>query len=56
MTRKISFFLSALRQLQQRGENTQRTGFSVPLRFKSNLSNHRGAAESRSGKLLYSEE
>jgi len=43
VTHKISAFLSALRQLLQVGEPTQRTGFSVPLRFKSDLLNHRGA-------------
>ncbi|QFS45687.1 hypothetical protein GXM_03164 [Nostoc sphaeroides CCNUC1] len=37
MTRKISFLLSALRQLLQVGEPAQRTGFSVPLRFESNF-------------------
>jgi hypothetical protein len=33
-TRKISFLLSALRQLLQVGKPAQRTGFSVPLRLK----------------------
>ncbi|MEH2194305.1 MAG: hypothetical protein V7K98_16915 [Nostoc sp.] len=43
MTHKISAFFSVLRQLLQVGEPAQRTGFSVPLRFESNLLNHRGA-------------
>ncbi|RCJ32169.1 hypothetical protein A6V25_12275 [Nostoc sp. ATCC 53789] len=35
VTRKISYFFSALRQLLQVGEPAQRTGFSVPLRLES---------------------
>jgi hypothetical protein len=37
-----SFLLSVLRQVLQRGEPPQRTGFSVPLRFVKKIDFHKG--------------
>ncbi|MFN6570006.1 hypothetical protein [Dendronalium sp. ChiSLP03b] len=43
MTRKIFTFLSVSRQLLQRGEPPQRTGFSASLWLNKLLLNRRGA-------------